>query len=376
MADHSVLLRPSVREERMLCRSAADDFKSYYAFPSLCRADADTVRIVYKRGEKHWGDRASSLEQLCWSIPAQRTARVETIYQEEGLTPQMGEIVRMPSGDFCVYIDLQKAGTNQRVGMHVLRGNAAQAGYASSEPLGLVDGVEYGYAFDQCEKDGTVYLLAMTFPELAGDFARSVHVLRSEDSGRHWHFAADLTERFGFPFNESAILPCEGGFYVFTRGEVGRDEPRPDGDYPSGQHLVVLDDDLQVLRMRDYRATTDFFTLTGRPRLFWYDGGLYLLTRQSPGQPDARIMTLDLFRLDPETLDILARIRLDEPRSPGQDGHYGVAYLDESGATPFLCVVTYVTCPPMAAWDAPRPCDLIQLRFDMRALHELGKESK
>ncbi len=372
MADQKTLFRPRWREERVLCHSGDDGYASYYAFPALYREDRDAVRIVYKRGEKHWGDSNSALEQLRWSVPEQRQISLETIYREEGLTTQMGEVVGMPGGDFCVYIDMQKAESNRRTGLRVLRGAAGTGGYDRSALLGIVDGVEYGYAFDQCEKGGSLYLLAMTFPELQGDFGRAVHLLRSDDGGQTWRFAADLSARFGFPFNESAILSHEDGFFVFTRGEADRSEPRADGDHPSGQHLVVLDNDLQVRAMRDYRQTTDFFTLTGRPRLFRYREGLYLLTRQWLGEAGDRSMTLDLFRIDPKTLDILAHIRLDEPRCAGQDGHYGAAYLDETGPEPLLRVVTYVTTPAPGDASAQRPCDLVQLSFRMDELHAFG----
>ncbi len=369
--DHTRLYRPGWKQEWALLRTQDTGYETYYAFPALARL-GDRVLVTVKTGHKHWGDAHASLTQLTLSAADQCVQDVNVIFDTDGLTPQMGEIVQMPCGDVCVYIDMQKNGTSTRTGLWELRSRDGGKTYPVSRPVGVIDGVEYGYAMDTVVKGSQVWMLVMAFPYQTGARYREVHLITSKDNGESWERCANLRELFGFPFNECALLEYGDGFLVFTRGETDRrDRKSSQDDFDSGQHLVVLDGSYHVLRKRDYRATTDFFSLTGRPRLYWLDGELCLFTRQWNEDPDRRMMSCDMFRLDPASLEVLSRVRLDEPRFPGQDGHYPVVYTQDG----LLHVITYVTCPRDARETFEQKCDLVQLSFRMDEVLGFGKEN-
>ena len=85
-------------------------------------------------------------------------------------------------------------------------------------------------------------------------------------------------------------------------------------------------------------------------------------------------MTLDLFVLDPQTLEITGRFRLDDPVAEKQDGHYANCYLDNTGATPMLRVVDYETCPTPANPTIVRKPDIVQYSFAVEELLAQYKE--
>ncbi len=369
--DHTCLYRPEWKQEWTLLRTQDTGYQTYYAFPALTRREND-VLITVKSGHKHWGDTHASLTQLRLSASDQQVSDVRVIYEENDLTPQMGEIVQMPNGDVCVYIDMQKSETSTRTGLWELRSFDGGQTYPVSRPVGVINGVEYGYSMDMVAKGGQVWMLVMAFPYQTGERDREVHLITSKDNGESWEFCANLKELFGFPFNECALLACEEGFLVFTRGEADKRDRRSSlDDFSSGQHLVVIDHNYQVLRMRDYRKTTDFFTLTGRPRLYWLEGELCLFTRQWNEDVQNRMMSCDMFRIDPVTMEILSRVRLDEPRFPKQDGHYPLVYTQDG----LLHVITYITCPKDERETFEPKCDLVQLSFRLDEVLGYGKEN-
>lgn len=352
------------REERTLCASEDSNYADYYAFPALLRLREDTVLVAYKKGEGHMGDKwAPALEQTRLDVKTQRTC-VSTLYQREGEIPQMGEYALMPNGDVCVYIDMQELKLpSRRTGIVELRSSDGGKTYPQHRALGMVDGVEYGYTMECMQWKGAVYMLAMTFEYLRGSRAREVHLLRSEDSGLTWSRAMNLTQTCGQLFNECSFVPYEDGFCLFTRGESDRTLENGGNDAVAPQSLFVFDGALRLVRWRDYRNTTSFFTLTGRPRLLWLDERLYLVTRQTRcDSVHGGKMTLDLYRIDPQTMAITAQIRLDEQRFGAKDGHYAMAYLDETRER-LLRVITYAGSPfPANATIRPR-CDIVQLSF-------------
>ena len=369
--DHTLLYRPEWKQEWRILRTQATDYKTYYAFPALTRC-GNNVLVTVKSGQKHWGDEQSSLTQGTLNAPKQQVQDVRVIYEKAGFTPQMGEIVSMPNGDVCVYIDMQQCKTNHRTGLWELRSHDGGKTYPVSRPVGVINGIEYGYAMDLIAKGNQVWMLVMTFPYQTGGRDREVHLITSRDSGETWEFCANLKELFGFSFNECALLGCDEGFLIFTRGETDRcDRQSSADDFASGQHLVVLDENYRVLRSRDYRATTDFFTLTGRPRLYWIKGELCLFTRQWNEDSHNRMMSCDLFRIDPCTLEIFSRVRLDEPRFPRQDGHYPVVYTQDG----LLHVITYITCDRDQRETFEQKCDLVQLSYRLDEVLGYGKEN-
>lgn len=369
--DNVKLYRPRFKQEQRLLRSEDTGYQTYYAFPALKRV-GDRALVTVKSGQKHWGDAEAVLTQLTLDIPGQQMLSRDVIYHTSGFTPQMGEIVQMPNGDVCVYIDLQKSESNVRVGMWELRSRDGGRTYPISRAVGAVDGVVYGYPMSMAEKRGTVYMLVMTFDYLPGGGYRQVDVIRSDDSGESWHFVRNLTKEFGFPFNECDLLATDEGFLMFTRGETDRrDRKNSLDDFASGQHILRLDADFRVIQARDLRHETSFFTLTGRPRLYFIQEQLCLFTRQWNEDAQNRLMSLDMFRLNPETLEVLSRVRLDAPRFPHQDGHYPVAYVQDG----MLHVVTYITCDKDERETFTQKCDLVQLSFRLEEVLSLGEET-
>ena len=168
--------------------TAKTNYARYYAFPAILRVDGK-VLIAYKNGVSHGWEKegaAVSLEQAVLDVASQRVERVDVLYAAEERIAQMGEYVRMPNGDIGLYIDMQdRSATSRRTGMEALRSRDGGRTYCLEGPVGLVDGVEYGYPLNFCEKNGRVYMATMTFPYLAGSKGRrQVHVISSEPYGK------------------------------------------------------------------------------------------------------------------------------------------------------------------------------------------------
>lgn len=368
--DHTKIYRPKAKKEWRILRTEDTGYNTYYAFPALLRVE-DKVRVVVKSGEKHWGDTKASLTQATINPKTQQLMEVTTLYNQQGFTPQMGEIVHMPNGDVCIYIDMQKNETSERTGLWELRSFDGGETYPVSRRVGVINGIEYGYAMDMARKGDQVWMLVMTFHYQTGGRHREVHAITSKDNGESWQFCANLTEKFGFPFNECALLSTEEGFLIFTRGEGDKDRINSTSDFDSGQHLVAVDHHFNVLNKRDYRHTTNFFTLTGRPRLYYIKGNLCLFTRQwNEDTSNNPMMSLDMFRIDPTSMDILARVKLDAPRFSKQDGHYPVIYREDEQ----LHVITYITCDKDDREEFTPKCDLVQLSYDLNEILAFGKE--
>src|SRR5690606_2911942 len=151
-----------------------------------------------------------------------------------------GEWVRFPNGDIANYIDAQQAVRGaDRIGLRVVRSTDGGRTFGTVECVGIVDRVEYGYAFNAVSEGRTTWMLAMTFSYLTGGKAApgapraagAVDIIRSDDDGRRWRFVRSLTQEFGnVPINESAFIRQGRGFLVSTRG------------YDSRQRLHLTDD--------------------------------------------------------------------------------------------------------------------------------------
>ncbi|MFO1436790.1 MAG: sialidase family protein [Verrucomicrobiaceae bacterium] len=308
----------------------------YLAFPTLIEL-GDEVLVSYKRGKSHAADAGARQELLRLERATGKVLSTGTLAEVKGEIMQMGEWVRFANGDVANYIDAQEAQGSLRTGLAVVRSNNGGTTFGPVQRLGVVDGMEYGYAFDSITRGSTTWMLVMTFANLTGgklvfktkSQPGSVDVIRSDDNGLTWRFVRRITAELGHaPINESAFMPHGDGFIVTARG------------YDNRQWLLRTDVAFKVLQKVDLNAAHDFITShIGRPRLFQRDVSCYLLGRNwaAPG-----LMQLALFKFDPQTLDITRYVILDNAeKKPVADGYYAQPYWTERDGHTRFHVITY-----------------------------------
>jgi hypothetical protein len=333
---------PRHREEHMLVSNAGVKDWRYLAFPALLDLGSE-VLVSYKRARSHADDPGSGLEMIRINPRSGQASASKRIAHIDEKIMQMGEWVRFPDSTIANYIDAQQAVSGvDRIGLRVVFSKDGGKTFGPVERVGVIDGVEYGYAFDAVSEGRTTWMLVMTFSYLTGGHvvyparrtAGSVDVIRSEDNGRTWKFVRSITKEFGnIPINESAFIRHEDGFLVSTRG------------YDNRQRLHRTKMNLEVIRQTDLTALHPFMTShVGRPRLFTRDGRVYLLGRNRPESNSATPapMQLTLFRLDPAALAVSAYAVLDNAeRANVTDGYYAMPYFRDVGGQTRVNMVTY-----------------------------------
>ncbi len=330
-----------VAQSVVLASASLEDWR-YLAFPAL-HDTGDEVLVSYKRARSHAQDAGAALELARLEPVTGRIKERTTLARRAEEIMQMGEWVRFPNGDLVNYIDAQRPGAaTTRTGLLAVRSSDRGRTFGPPERVGVIEGVEYGYAFDSIVEGPTTWMLAMTFANLPGGksvfpgrpMAGSVDVLRSDDSGRSWHRVRGLSHEFGdIPINESAFVRWGEGFLVTTRG------------YDNRQRLHLTDGDFRLIRQVDLSAADAFVqTFVGRPRLLVREGRAYLLGRNvtRPATEKARPMQLCLLRLDVPALVATECVVLDNADlAPVTDGYYAMGYFRPDPSGERFHVVTY-----------------------------------
>lgn len=330
-------LNPSYKAERVLVASDPGQASGYLAFPDVLDLGSE-ILVSFKRGKSHAADPGAVLDLIRIGKTTRQVSQPETLAGLDGKIMQMGEWVQFPNGDIVNYIDVQQVANSTRVGLHSVRSTDGGRTFGPVERVGVVDGVEYGYAFDSVTQGTTTWMLAMTFSNLPGGksvypprpHAGPVDVIRSDDNGRTWQFVQNLSREFGnVPINESAFVVHQQRFIVTTRG------------YDDHQRVHLTNADFQVQKQLDYTSLYHMITKhIGRPRLFVRDDRVYLLGRNYTKSPGP--MQLCLFRLDPSSLAMLTCAVLDNAEGANvTDGYYAVPYFLEEREMTLMCVVTY-----------------------------------
>ena len=327
---------PKYRSIQIITASADLQDRNYLAFPSILQSGDDRILICYKRGTKHGRDVEANLEMIEFDIERNEILQKLSLPGDKGIVHQMGEWNQFPDGSLRIYIDAQHLGhdnDNYRTGLRQIDIYSKDGIYKASESelSPLVDGREYGYAFDFINKADTTFMLVMGFGYRPGN-KWSVDVIRSVDNGQSWTFVRDLTHEFGgHHINESAFLPWGDGYVVTTR------------EYGSNQRIYLTDKNFKLLKSQNLSEAYPYIeSHIGRPRLFAKDDNLYLLGRNWRTINDKRPMELALFRLNAEALEIESWAVLDNAeRANVTDGHYAVPYFYMRDGKEYFNIIDY-----------------------------------
>ncbi|HWB99292.1 MAG TPA: sialidase family protein [Bryobacteraceae bacterium] len=353
-------LIPSYKYVQTLVASTQLEDKTYPMVPILLRLGPTDLLVGYKRGYSHSGDREADFEILRINPLTERIESPATDLHAAGLNFQDGEFARFANGEIACYVDIQAPGgqgakrQTVRMGLREYRSKDGGRSFRDMGKVGVIDGVEYGYAFEAVTTGQTTYMLVMTFTNLPGgkkvsasapQHAGSVDVIRSDDNGRSWHFVRNLSQEFGgLPINESSFVPYGDGFLVAARG------------YGNHQWVERTDSAFRLQKQVELNTAYPFIrSYVGRPRIFEHEGSYYLLGRNWPQDGP---MKLSLFRLEPQTLTITKHVILDNAENEKVvDGYYAVPYWQERDGRSYLNVITYKRM-------LGRLPDIIRLEFD------------
>ncbi|SDD90544.1 hypothetical protein SAMN02799630_03135 [Paenibacillus sp. UNCCL117] len=296
----------------------------YLAFPTLLQQSDTKVIISYKRGDAHYMESEASLETMIYN-PSTGTVTSRTATdQTAGVINQNPELMRMPNGDVYNFVDQQQGGTKTRLGARMFKSTDGGDTFADQGAFPQVGSYRYGYMFDDYDDGGTVYMLAMSFPELTGG-ARAVHVLKTTDNGSNWTYVKNLTSTFGFAFNESSLEKYGSGYLVIARGD----------DHST--RLFKTDASFNLVASKTLSSSYSEINYIGRPKLFVDGGNYYLLCRDIQGTTNY----LKLYRINPDTLELESVATLNSNSYSAADSYYAEPYFITKSGKTYIGIVTY-----------------------------------
>ena len=344
---------PQFRIEETIASYRGTSTMDYLAFPAILPSGENEIMLSYKRGRAHGRDTGAQLEIIRMDLISGQIIQDPIQLGISGEIMQMGEWIRFPDGTLATYIDAQKVDEknhNERTGLIRAISHDNGRSFGPLERVGVIDGVEYGYLFDEAIVGQRLYALIMTFEYLAGG-RRSVDALYTDDNGTTWHFINNLSQEFGdVRINESSLIPYENGFLVATRG------------YDNMQRLHQVDMEFNTIHeVNITEQTPSISSYIGRPRLFTYEGEYFLMGRNWRAPNRELPMELGLIRFDPESLKVEKLYVLDNlAKGKVTDGYYPCPILVDTGDRTLLNVFDY-----RALFG--NPPDIIRLQFDSAA---------
>lgn len=325
---------PKFKIEETLVSYHGTGTMDYLAFPAILPTGDKEILLSYKRGRSHARDTDSVLEIIRVNLDTGRIVQDPIHLKLPDEIMQMGEWIRFPDGSLGTYIDAQIVDEemhHERTGLAYAISRDNGKSFGPIQRVGVVDGVEYGYLFDEATIGKRVYALIMTFEYLAGG-RRSVDALYTDDNGKSWHFINNLSEEFGdIRINESSLIPYKNGFLVATRG------------YDNMQRLHQVDKNFKVIHEVNITEETESIgSYIGRPRLFTHENDYFLIGRNWRQVDRSIPMELGLIRFDPETLKVDKHYVIDNvEQGKVTDGYYPCPILVKSGKQTILNVFDY-----------------------------------
>lgn len=295
-----------------------DEKRGYCAFPSIVEKDG-LIHCMLKQGNAHMRD-DGIITRLIMKKNGDILAVDRVMEPPSGACCQNVELLEFPDGTLRYFVDIQDK-VKPRLGMRY--GRVTEDGFLTEDGIfSDSDGVLYGYAFDGASFAGGYVLAAMTFPELEYENPRKcVRLLLTDGSGSDYKNVLTLDDALGDSVNETSVCVYKDRLYMAVRG------------YGDASYFAVCDGDFSVCGISPITEAKDGIQGIGRPKLFTYKDGLFCImrTHEYKGGP----MALTAVRIDPDTLDIVGRVTLDD--TPTADGHYAEPYFDGD----YLCVVDY-----------------------------------
>ncbi|MFC3768104.1 hypothetical protein [Paenibacillus sp. GCM10012303] len=178
---------PVYKQKQVLIgNDSGAESQRYYAFPSIFESGDGNIIIAYKNGTQHALEAGAPLEVLTFDPVQKEVVSVYTVDETPGWINQNPELLRMPDGTVYMYVDVQRGGTKERLGLHVYRSTDEGASFQSDPVFPQVGDFVFGYSFDDAvTSDGAAVMLAMSFPELPVA-VRAVHAIRSADASMYW----------------------------------------------------------------------------------------------------------------------------------------------------------------------------------------------